>query len=876
MALRRPMLLVCIIALVLGFRCNISRPSSFCKVVSLRSANKCSAHASTSKGNNIPASSRELQLTEGSGAGSPDRHGSVEGKYGLSSVNDSSTKRVTRLARVRNHLHRRFVHCQRGRINVYCMIDASTSDDDDMCFKEHGRELLNTCTLGVWEDRDTLLDDEAGGYEHRPDNHTSRYEQSLDETSRYEHFLDNETSDYEHLLSLVSVCITLTLCRNEHLRQKVMASLLPALKQTTGLRNLIEELIQRITQTIDTKVLSFHRAVDPSQNCSSDDLKKAADHFLSRESGPPNLRETCKTVDGGPEETHPLRATRRLTKATAFLPRRPVTYTVFPASFFPTMGSVSKDKMSHLGCRLASLNSLPASCTVSRTRLAQTGFYYDTTKTNRDARDVHEVTCFSCGVSYSQWKDGDNPGTIHKQLRPDCPHLRESGGQNSMSSLSSNEGASLAPTSASSGYWSMNDGSLDSSTSSQSVSLAGDRPGSDPAATNSAQNWASMAACTESALRGNSLGDLATDCAAIAPSGLTSPAPSTNQATAPRPARQQPPSNQSPFLRPHDFCGIGANGFEDRPPVLMSEAVYPQFSRIKDRQVTFAKWPLSHMFHPDDLVMQGFYYAGYADCIRCFYCGVGLKTWSQDDNVMVEHIRWRPTCGYVLHTKGRQFVNSIKQRIQASSSEGQTTPGNQDGTSTTTTTTATTRQTTPPSSSSTTTTTTTTGVSSSSSSTAASSTTSAASTNSSDSNADASRELLRYVEEEMGFDRATITRAVRQLQQSGTTQIGREQLVDKICQLTTDGEGEGEEEQAAARGGDLQADGPAEQERAQWLANENERLKEKSLCKVCKKAKVGMIFLPCGHIVVCSECGSRMRNCSMCGEYIKATANVFM
>ena len=75
--------------------------------------------------------------------------------------------------------------------------------------------------------------------------------------------------------------------------------------------------------------------------------------------------------------------------------------------------------------------------------------------------------------------------------------------------------------------------------------------------------------------------------------------------------------------------------------------------------------------------------------------------------------------------------------------------------------------------------------------------------------------------------------------------------------------------------------GPAEAvsadfERAQRIVSENARLRARQTCKICNEAKVGMIFLPCGHITACTQCGSKTKNCSNCGEFIRATANVFL
>ena len=70
--------------------------------------------------------------------------------------------------------------------------------------------------------------------------------------------------------------------------------------------------------------------------------------------------------------------------------------------------------------------------------------------------------------------------------------------------------------------------------------------------------------------------------------------------------------------------------------------------------------------------------------------------------------------------------------------------------------------------------------------------------------------------------------------------------------------------------------GSVDSERAQRLVRENERLKARQTCKICREARVGMIFLPCGHIVACTQCGSKTRNCSNCGQFIRATANVYL
>lgn len=55
--------------------------------------------------------------------------------------------------------------------------------------------------------------------------------------------------------------------------------------------------------------------------------------------------------------------------------------------------------------------------------------------------------------------------------------------------------------------------------------------------------------------------------------------------------------------------------------------------------------------------------AGYADCVRCFYCGVGLKHWVATDDVWTEHVRWRPECEYLRAVKGDHFIRETQMRL---------------------------------------------------------------------------------------------------------------------------------------------------------------------------------------------------------------------
>ncbi|KAM5135905.1 baculoviral IAP repeat-containing protein 7 isoform 2-T2 [Mantella aurantiaca] len=55
-----------------------------------------------------------------------------------------------------------------------------------------------------------------------------------------------------------------------------------------------------------------------------------------------------------------------------------------------------------------------------------------------------------------------------------------------------------------------------------------------------------------------------------------------------------------------------------------------------------------------------------------------------------------------------------------------------------------------------------------------------------------------------------------------------------------------------------------------------ERLKEEKLCKVCMDKDVSMVFVPCGHLVVCMDCAPSLRHCPICRAAIRGSMRAFM
>ena len=47
-------------------------------------------------------------------------------------------------------------------------------------------------------------------------------------------------------------------------------------------------------------------------------------------------------------------------------------------------------------------------------------------------------------------------------------------------------------------------------------------------------------------------------------------------------------------------------------------------------------------------------------------------------------------------------------------------------------------------------------------------------------------------------------------------------------------------------------------------------------CKICFSAVVGIIFLPCGHLVCCVSCAPAMVDCPICRKIINGTVQAFI
>lgn len=78
---------------------------------------------------------------------------------------------------------------------------------------------------------------------------------------------------------------------------------------------------------------------------------------------------------------------------------------------------------------------------------------------------------------------------------------------------------------------------------------------------------------------------------------------------------------------------------------------FKEMHKEEQRFNTFdANWP-HHFIAPRILAKTGFYFIGPHDQVKCFFCGVIVYRWKNDDDEVYEHCRWSPNCPLLRRRK---------------------------------------------------------------------------------------------------------------------------------------------------------------------------------------------------------------------------------
>ena len=218
-------------------------------------------------------------------------------------------------------------------------------------------------------------------------------------------------------------------------------------------------------------------------------------------------------------------------------------------------------------------------------RMAAAGFYF----TGVD--DI--VKCFACDVSLRRWEAEDDPLEEHRRNQPHCPFLLK---------FSSREDVSTFYVGGS---------------SKESTVFHNSRP-----------NYTETVRITRNEHH-----------------------PSTNGATAIHSSLTSPQSNHFP----------GGPTRSIYPMNLLHhsrELSTHKYSSEHARLHTFINWPKACPVQPKELIDAGFYFTGEGDKARCFECGITLASWEPEDTAWGEHEKWSKDCPLVKERTRRRNPHS--------------------------------------------------------------------------------------------------------------------------------------------------------------------------------------------------------------------------
>uniref|UniRef100_A0A1L8DJN5 Putative apoptosis 2 inhibitor n=1 Tax=Nyssomyia neivai TaxID=330878 RepID=A0A1L8DJN5_9DIPT len=290
-------------------------------------------------------------------------------------------------------------------------------------------------------------------------------------------------------------------------------------------------------------------------------------------------------------------------------------------------------------------------------------------------------------------------------------------------------------------------------------------------------------------------------------------------------------------------------------------AKMPKFASLDARLRTFAQWPKQDVQRGEILAQAGFYYQGHQDQVRCFQCDGGLKLWLAEDDPWCEHARWFPRCQFVQLIKGQAYIESVQKTTQ--SQDGSSRTGRPEPTMTL-------------------------------------------------DEAMATEPVQQTLQ--MGLNEGRIRAAVKHhLEHRGRPYDTADDLVNAVLgtQMSNemdldDIETTSDSNTIVRRVSDIigflvnsttqkvnqpptatastvtetppsgTSQVPAASSDPQTLEEENRKLKDARLCKICMDEEISIVFLPCAHLASCGQCASGVTHCPLCRAAINGRVRIFL
>lgn len=510
-------------------------------------------------------------------------------------------------------------------------------------------------------------------------------------------------------------------------------------------------------------------------------------------------------------------------------------------------------------------------------KMARAGFYY--------VGPARLARCFRCGVQWGDWSAADSVVAKHRQLSPGCLFLRSALG----SGLSSDLSSASEPASSPEPLVERMKRFEDRLQTFASWPLTSPRPESLANAGFYFLGTGDNVKCAfcHGVIQSWEAGDVPLRehsrhfpcCPFVLDPALDS-RDECGRFPWHTPGLQTVLSPSSPSVSPTEPSPLTRLGIS-----LHAGPKHPSQASPDARTRSFAKWPRTEPPAVPQLVVAGFFYIGLNDYTKCFHCDGGLCNWEPGDNPWEEHARWFPKCQFVLLSKGEAFVRECVEKhrslLKTVAATGSSTleqlPGNPNM----------------------------------------------------EGELKAllgSSDVQFYVDQ--GVPRETLRVALlSHMHSMGRGFVSREELIQVLASLFSLHSGNNRLEATSSgasgsattsnatssatntasvgepNGGPTNAAVPPatvgvvelrkglvsrpNSSLADWrpdspsrdpneLELENLRLREQRLCKICLDADVGVVFLPCGHLVACPACAASVKDCPVCRKQIVGAVRTYL
>lgn len=248
------------------------------------------------------------------------------------------------------------------------------------------------------------------------------------------------------------------------------------------------------------------------------------------------------------------------------------------------------------------------------------------------------------------------------------------------------------------------------------------------------------------------------------------------------------------------------------------DVAHPSFTTLESRMESFSTWPLHIKLRPEELSDAGFFYTGVGDRTICFQCSGGLKDWEENDEPWKEHARYFSKCTYLIQKKGRDFIDEVLGKKSADVRTFSQDPQMHMPTAT---------------------------------------------TSSFNGNS-----LVRKCGSDEGssgyYSGGSFGEEPGSQENAAASSFGAQQCLSDVGSSGYSSGGSFAEEHSGSSSQELKTkknDKPLDDQRA---------------CKICYAEEVGVVFLPCGHLVSCVNCAPSLKTCAVCRKPFSATVRAYL